>query len=389
MISRRQALAGGGLLIVGVLPIRRGRAATQQPGATEKELIFRSTEPRNAEPKLSDLIQSWITPTKFFYIRSHAPNPRIDPQQYRLKIDGMVDRVTELRLEDLQRYPERTITATLTCAGNRRAEFNQQAPVGGVQWEAGAIGNATWTGVALADVLNDVGVADQARHVWLEGLDAVPHGEGTIPFGASIPIEKAIDADDGLGALLVTKMNGEPLSEDHGFPLRAIVPGYIGARSVKWLGRVSLAEHPSPNHYVAEAYKVVTDTSPLAWAEAGPIYRYPINAAIGKPEAGMTVPAGPLEVAGYVLPSGKRDSRVREVWVSADGGRGWVMAELVGEELPYCWRLWRAEVEVTPETKELICRASDSTGEFMPPRIAWNAKGYLQNSWFRLPINVQ
>ncbi|RMF44353.1 MAG: hypothetical protein D6753_02825 [Planctomycetota bacterium] len=386
-LSRREMILASGVMIVGMMPVR-GQAA-EGPGPSGKDLIFRTTEPRNAEPRLSDLIRSWITPTKYFYVRSHAPNPEIDPGRFRLHVDGMVHKSLELSLDDLRRYPQRTITATLTCAGNRRAEFNQQAPVGGVQWQAGAIGNATWTGVALADVLQDAGVDDAARHVWMEGLDAVPHDGGTIPFGASVPIEKVRVLGDDVGALLVTHMNGHPLPVDHGYPLRAIVPGYIGARSVKWLGRITLSDRPSTNHYVATAYKIVTDTAALDWSESGPIYRYPINAAIAIPEPDAVLPPGKVEVAGYALPTGRADARIRRVWVSADGGKSWTAAELSGDDLPYCWKLWRAEVQVTPDTTELIVRASDSSGGFMPARVPWNAKGYLQNAWYRLPVRIE
>ncbi len=386
-LSRREMILSSGVMIVGMMPLA-AKGEDDGPGPDEKDLIFRADNPRNAEPRLSDLIRSWITPTKYFYVRSHAPNPEIEAASFRLKVDGLVRNALDLRLEDLQRYPQRTITATLTCAGNRRAEFNRQAPVGGVQWQAGAIGNATWSGVRLADVLRDAGVDEEASHVWLEGLDAVPHEGSTIPFGASVPIEKVRAEGEDVGALLVTHMNGQRLSRDHGFPLRAIVPGYIGARSVKWLGRITLSDRPSPNHYVATAYKVVTDTAALDWSEAGPIYRYPINAAIGIPEPDAVLPVGMVEVAGYALPTGRAEARIERVWISADGGETWTTAELTGEDLPYTWKLWRGEVLVTPQTKELIVRAADSVGGFMPSRVPWNAKGYLQNAWYRLPVRV-
>jgi sulfite oxidase len=383
--NRREAIFCGGLLLTA---ITQGKAIFGQ-STDDEELTFLTTDPRNAEPKLDDLVQSWITPNKYFYVRSHAPNPEIDPTKFSLQIEGMVNQTLSLSLEDLREFREHTVTATLTCAGNRRVEFNQEREVGGVQWGPGAIGNATWTGVRLADVLRKAEVLESARHVWFEGLDEIDHNEEIIPFGASIPIEKALpSSDDEIGALLAYDMNGSPLTADHGFPLRTVVPGYIGARSVKWLGRIIVSDQPSTNHYVAGAYKIVRESSDLDWSEAGPIYRYPINAAIAA-DADMMLKAGNVALKGYVLPSGISGAKVKRVLVSTDSGKSWTSAELIGQEQDYCWRLWKANVRVTTATTELLVRATDSSGAFMPAKTPWNAKGYLQNSWFRLPVKIQ
>lgn len=384
-LSRREMILASGVIVTGLAECR---TASAQSADEQKDLIFRTTEPRNAEPELNKLIASWLTPTKHFYVRSHAPNPKVDVAKYRVQIDGLVDRPASLSLDELKRNPEHTVTATLTCAGNRRKEFNAEGEVGGVQWEAGAIGNATWTGVTLADVLKQVGVQPAAKHVWFEGLDQIPKGDDVITFGASIPIEKAMGSNDDLGALLVYKMNGETLAPDHGYPLRTVVPGYIGARSVKWLSKIVVSDRTSPNHYLATAYKIVKDTSPLDWSEAGPIYRYPINAAIGSIEENAQLKAGKIQLSGYVLPSGILGTRVAKVLVSTDAGKSWKQAELTGEDQEFCWQLWTADVNVTQGTEELIVRALDSSGGFMPARVPWNAKGYLQNSWYRLPVTV-
>jgi sulfite oxidase len=190
------------------------------------------------------------------------------------------------------------------------------------------------------------------------------------------------------GTLLAQKMNGAALLPDHGFPLRTVVPGYIGARSVKWLGRIVVSDRPSPNHYLQQAYKIVKSSDPIEWSESGPIYRYPINGAIAAPGEGATVAAGGIEVRGYVLPGGRPGATIDRVMISADGGKSWTRAELTGKNAEFCWQLWKANVTGTPQTKELIMRASDSAGGFMPARVPWNAKGYLQNSWYRQPIRV-
>jgi sulfite oxidase len=380
-------LTGTGIVVSSIVPV--GRSLAQQPDASGKALHFLTTDPaRNGQPDLEKLVQSWLTPTEHFYVRSHAPNPVIDADSFRLSVEGLVRRPESISLSQLSRLPSHQITATLTCAGNRRVEFNREGEVGGVQWGSGAIGNATWTGVALSDVLRAAELLDNAKHVWFEGLDQIQRDDGVIPFGGSIPIEKAMIDGPMPGTLLAQQMNGAPLLPDHGFPLRTVVPGYIGARSVKWLGRIVVSDQPSPNHYLQSAYKIVRSSDPIEWTESGPIYRYPINGAIATPGEKVKVKAGPIEVRGYVLPSGRAGAKIQRVMVSADGGKNWTLAELIGRNAGYCWQLWKATVNVGPQTKELIMRAGDTAGDFMPARVPWNAKGYLQNSWYRQPIEV-
>lgn len=376
--------ATGGVLVAGGLFLPRDASAQTEP----KDLIFRTTDPRNGEPTLANLVQSWLTPTKHFYVRSHAPNPVIKPTDFKLTIEGKVRRPMTLSLDELARFDERKTTATLTCAGNRRTEFNANGKVGGVQWEAGAIGNATWGGVSLAEVLKQAEVTEGAKHVWFEGLDEIPKGGKIIPFGGSIPIEKAMVGSGAGAPLLANKMNDETLTPDHGYPLRTLVPGYIGARSVKWLGKIVVSDRPSPNHYLATAYKVVSKTDPIDWSESGPIYRYPINAAICEPRRAAKVSVGELELSGYALPTGRPGSKIKNVQVSANGGRKWTKAKLTGTSNEFCWQLWKAKINITKETKRVVVKANDTSGGFMPGKVPWNAKGYLQNSWYRIPVQV-
>ena len=394
-ISRRNLLqASAGIWLAGgIQPTSLWAQDNPKPPTLDKDLIFRTTDPRNAEPELAKLVKSWITPTELFYVRSHAPNPVIDPQQFRLSVEGMVRRPVTFSLDELKQFPQKTATATLTCAGNRRSEYNgpefaNKPEVGGVQWEAGTIGNATWGGTLLADVLKRAEVTDGAKHIWFEGLDQIPKDGNVIAFGGSIPIEKAMLAEGNGATLLAHAMNESVLSPDHGYPLRAVVPGYIGARSVKWLGKIVVSDRPSPNHYVATAYKIVTQTDPLDWSEAGPIYRFPINAAICTPAPNAQMAAGKIQLTGYALASGRDGSKIRDLRISADNGKSWTRGQLTGMDQDYCWQLWSAGVSVNAETTELILRATDTAGDFMPARIPWNAKGYLRNSWYRQPIKV-
>ena len=383
-LNRRQWIAVTGGMAIAVSPF----ASTSFGQEDQKQLDFLTTEPRNGEPALADLVSNWITPVKHFYVRSHAPNPEIDPSQFRISVEGQVRKPLELSLQQLAQRKRISTTATMTCAGNRRTEFNEEQKVGGVQWGAGAIGNANWSGVSLADVLQQAEVLENAKHVWFEGLDQIKRKDGIIPFGASIPIEKAMVNDGPGSVLLCDQMNGQPLTPDHGYPLRTVVPGYIGARSVKWIGKIIVSDRPSTNHYVATAYKIVRDKTAMDWNEAGPIYRFPINAAVCTPQSGSHVAPGQLTIAGYVLPTGVSKSRVRQVSVSIDDGKKWHIAKIQNNQSDFCWSLWNISVNVDSTVKQILVRAQDTSGGFMPARVPWNAKGYLQNSWFRSKLTV-
>jgi len=387
--SRRQFLRTSALLGAGTMAGRWFSPSVLCADDVNPNLNILTGSPMNAEPEVSDLLRDWITPAKYFYIRSHAPNPQIDPADFRLKVEGLVEKPLEISLADLkQRYKQHSAVATMTCAGNRRKEYNEVKPVGGVQWGPGAIGNAEWGGVLLSEVLKAAGVKDDAKHVWFEGLDQIPKGDGVIPFGGSIPLTKAFaDTDDMPGALLCFEMNGSQLTPDHGFPLRTVVPGYIGARSVKWLGKIVLSNRPSPNHYVDHAYKLISEDTPLAWDESGILYNFPVNSVIGEPKPGAKVAAGRVKVRGYALPKGD-GSRVKNVEVTSNGGRRWTTAKLLTEAKPYCWVHWEAEVPVRPTTRMLHVRAADSKGSVQPRTVPWNVKGYMNNSWYDLPIDV-
>ncbi len=357
--------------------------------AVEKELIVYTKSPHNAEPALENLTGNWITPLEHFFVRSHAPVPEVDAATFRVSVEGMVERPLSLSVAELEAMPRTETLATLTCAGNRRSEHSARRTVAGVQWKEGAIGNARWGGVRLTELLKRAGIKPGAKHIWFESVDRVKGKDGgTFSFGGSIPIQKAIADHDGTpGALVTLRMNDAPLAADHGFPVRMVVPGYVGARSVKWLGRIVVSDQPSPNHYLADAYRLVTESTPLAWAESGPIYKYRLNSAICQPAASSSVRAGRVTVRGYALPPGNGET-VSRVEVSADGGKTWQAAKVTGRNIPYCWVLWEASLPVTAATSELIVRATDSAGLTQPQVVPWNLKGYLFNAWHHVPVNV-
>ncbi len=368
-----------------------GIPAPAMGAAPGKQLIVHSATPHNAEPALEHLVASWITPVEHFYVRSHAPVPKIDAGSFQLSVEGLVERPGRVSLAELRRdFARQSVIATLTCAGNRRSEHSLVKPVDGVPWQAGAIGNARWGGARLSDVLRKAGLRAGAKHVWFEGVDQIERSGGVIPFGASIPLDKALADDDATpGTLVAYEMNGAPLPPDHGFPLRTVVPGYIGARSVKWLGRIIVSDRPSTNHYVAKAYKLVTESTQQQWSAAPPIESFVINAVTCLPAANSKLREGVTRVRGYALPPGVAGRTIAKVEVSADGGRSWTPARFTSQANPFCWQLWTADVPLTAATRELVVRATDSSGNLQPRKVAWNLKGYLFNAWHRTPVQVQ
>jgi sulfite oxidase len=362
--------------------------------ALAKHPRFRTleTEPWNGEAPVELLIERLETPAELFYVRNHAPVPEVDPKTYRLAIDGLVRQPLSLSLDDLRRdFRHLEVPATLQCAGNRRDELIRVRPVPGeTPWSAGAIGHARWRGVPLGAVLEAAGLAEGAAHVAFAGLDRVEkRGEG-FPFGGSIPLAKALAWGGSHGVLLAWEMNGEPLAPEHGFPLRVVVPGYIGARSVKWLEAIGVQEAPSDNHYQARAYKLFpphVGPEDADWSRGLMLGELSLTSVMGSPGEGEEVAAEGVAVRGYAMAGGERT--VERVEVSADGGRSWVVAE--HESAPAgVWSLWRAEVELAEGEHELVCRAWDSAANTQPERVEplWNFKGYMNNAWHRVRVVV-
>ncbi len=388
-LSRRDLLRRGTVGILALTFAPRGSALRGLAAEADAffNLIARQDSPYNAEPPLPKLIENWITPVNSFFVRSHGNVPALDVKELTLTVDGLVDKPLTLKVADLiERFPAATATATLTCAGNRRSEFAAIKKVGGVQWDAGAVGNAEWQGVRLADVLKAAGVQADAKHVWFEGRDQITEKNVTFPFGGSIPLDKALAAGATGSTLLATRMNGQPLTPSHGFPLRTVVPGYIGARSVKWLHKITVADRPSPNHYVADVYKLVPEENAELIAKTTPIYEFTLNSAICVPTAVAAVSGDRITVKGFALSNGTTGRAVQKIEVSPDGGQSWTAAKVTSPVRDFCWVLWSAYVPVSDKTDSLIVRATDTSGEVQPQKCPWNYKGYQFNGWHKVNL---
>jgi len=352
--------------------------------------IVREAEPFNAEPPPRLLRLSIVTPPELFYVRNHASVPEIDADSYQLKISGLSNRELQISLAELrERFSSRTVTATLQCAGNRRDGLMAVKEIGGeVSWGAQAIGNASWTGVSLCDVLEFAGMTTDARHVEFIGLDDVERKGARFGFGGSIPLEKGLSAE----VLLAFEMNGAALAPVHGAPLRAIVPGYIGARSVKWLGEIKVKSEPSENYFQAHAYKLFppgVSAQTVDWNEGLMLGEVSINSAICRPQEGESVRTGKCTVQGYAIAGGGRG--VERVDVSGDNGQTWVEAKFDADDSSrWAWRFWEAEIDLEAGEAEIVARAWDSATNTQPEeaRDIWNFKGYMNNAWHKVKVFV-
>jgi sulfite oxidase len=355
---------------------KQARIAAKHAG-----LIVWSEEPLNAETPPDLLCRATVTPTNLFFVRNHAPVPEVDPASYLLTIGGLLRSPLQLSLDDLrQRFERVSFGATLMCAGNRRSELAGVAPIPGqAPWGVGAIGNAVWSGFRLRDVLVAAGVEIEDGHVAFTGLDQAKEEGELTEFGGSIPLAKALSSD----VLLADRMNGEPLLPVHGSPLRVVVPGYIGARSIKWLSTITVQTTPSTNYFQTRTYRLFPSHvhSETSTEDQGiPLGELPVNAAICSPRDGKTV-RGTVRTRGYAISGGTR--RIERVELSLDHGMTFRPVRLLDDGNAGSWRLWEADLEIDPGPGELIARAWDSAAMTQPEDATkiWNLKGYLNNAW--------
>jgi sulfite oxidase len=328
-----------------------------------------------------------ITPNECFFVRNHGEVPPISPAEYRLTVDGLVEQPLSLSLADLQQHPRVTQVVTLQCAGNRRRELETVAPIPGeLIWDTEAVSTAEWQGIPLTAVLGMAGVKPEAKHIAFLGLDKVDEMGASSGFGGSIPLHAAP------AVLLADQMNGVPLPPEHGFPVRTIVPGYIGARSVKWLVCITLQSEPSHNYFQRHAYRhfpasVTAET--VDWSSGIMLGDLPVNSNFWLPHTGAQfLAAQPFEVSGHAITGSGRT--IERVEVSCDGGKSWQEAQLTTEAQPGAWRLWRARLRMPAGQYTLACRAWDSSASTQPERLesVYNFKGYMNNAYHRVTIEV-
>lgn len=320
----------------------------------------------------------YLMDTSQFFVRNHSTTPIIDPATWRLRVEGNgIEKTLDLSYEDLLKMPAKTVTRFIECAGNCRSLFNEimNKPAQGTQWGTGGFGVAEWTGVRLADVLDKAGLKKSAVSIMATGLDESG-------LNKPLPIAKAL-ADD---TLLVTAMNGAPLPYDHGFPVRLLVPGWVGSYNVKWLGSLYVGEEQLYSKWNTSSYVLKGDDypDPEGPPEGVIIREQTIKSVLALPRP-ATLPAGARTIRGYAWsPFGP----IERVDVSLDGGKSYKPAKLVGPNIAAAGVRWEFALKAKPGKMTLTPRATDSKGNSQIPiaEQKYNQKGYIWQAVIPHPI---
>ncbi|MEV6805057.1 sulfite oxidase [Streptomyces sp. NPDC051132] len=330
------------------------------------------------------------TPNELFFVRNHTATPVLDAAAWRLRLwgDGLrgapgEDRPVEFGYDDLRALPAVTRTAFVECAGNGRSYYTTQQgeTVNGTPWTLGAVGVARWRGVRLADVLRRAGLSSHAVDVQPRGLDAeyVSGGENLGRVRRPLPLGKALE-----DVLLAYEMNGEPLPYDHGYPVRVLVPSWVGISSVKWVGDIEVSAHPLFSPWNTTFYRLFGSAYPKEGT--APLTRQTVKSAF-ELASGATFPAGRRQVLRGRSWSGA--GGVARVEVSTDAGTTWRPARLHDRPRAGTWTRWSLPwTPVAPGPAQLLARATDTAGRTQPDTAVPNTEGYLFGAVVRHPVTV-
>jgi DMSO/TMAO reductase YedYZ molybdopterin-dependent catalytic subunit len=333
-------------------------------------------EPENSETPLESAC-TWVTPTRLFFVRNHAQVPSLDVARWKLRIDGRVSEPLEFSYAQLRSLPQHTVSVTVECAGNGRSFLATH--VHGVQWGAGAIAHAEWSGVPLARLLEKTRLAPDVVELVFEGADRCSESDHPqpMPFARSLPLAKALHPD----TLIALTMNGEPLLPDHGFPARLLVPGWYGVASVKWLQNIAATAKPFQGYFQTTkyTYRVAGQTQPAI------VQKMEVKSEIIRPQPGETVAAGVQRISGVAWAG---EEAVASVDVSTDGGRSWRPASLVGPQSSYSWNMWEFHSDdLAPGEYTILSRATSAGGKQQPLQHDPLRGGYMIN--FVRPCRVR
>ena len=322
-----------------------------------------------------------ITPNRLFFVRNNSFSLDVDASEWRLSIEGdAIDLPLSLSYEDIRNMPSRTVVSYLECAGNHRVMFNlvKGQPAAGTQWGTGAVGNGEWTGVPLKDVLGLAGITDDATNVLLIGMDEQSPEGG---FRRVMPVDKALDPD----ALLAYTLNGETLPKDHGFPLRAVLPGWVGSSSIKWLHRIVVASERLWTRNNTTSYVLIGDAyKPEGEALGKAVTTQVIKSALALPWPAELSP-GVHQIYGYA--HSPDEPIVRVEW-SVDSGGSWSDAVVLEPQVQHSWARFQFTWDPEPGRYTLMTRATDAAGNVQPEDIPFNEKGYLFNQPVPHPVSV-
>lgn len=347
-------------------------------------MIIRQREPVNFEFPF-DKLDSFLTPTELFYIRSHFKAPELKGDTYQLRIDGAVKTPLAFSYKELRDLPSESRTATLECAGNSRIFLVPQKD--GAQWELGAVGNAEWTGVPLRLLLEKAGLEHKVAEIVFEGADEgtpkeKPIPPGSVTYARSLSLAKALEPE----VLVAYQMNGRDLPQDHGYPVRLIVPGHYGMASVKWLTHIQAVGEPFQGYWQTSdyAYWNYLDGKPIRV----PLSEIMLKSQIARPSMYEVVPKGqPYTIAGAAW-CGNDD--VVEVEVTTDGGESWQQAEFLDAVQRHAWRRWQLRWATPAQAGKhiLMARAKTANGATQPDAHDPNYGSYVIHHPLRIEVFV-
>ncbi len=330
-----------------------------------------------------------ITPNEALFVRWHISQlpTSVDLNTWRLKIGGNTEKELQLSMDDLKaKFDPVTYTAVIQCSGNSRSLFEPRVPGG--QWTNGAMGNVTWTGARLRDILNFAGLKTGSIDVAFNGLDGPPLP--SVPdFVKSLPVDKALEED----ILVAYEMNGKPLTMLNGFPARLIVPGWYATYWVKALSDISVLTSPYEGFWMKSAYRIPDDACACVPPGSGMKKTVPINRfdtrsfIVGPPDGAVLRRNQPLELMGMAFSGGYG---IRDVIVSADNGKTWHETTLGKDIGRYSWRQWNYIWRPNkPGKYTLMVRATDGIGESQPLEPLWNPAGFMRNNIEKIDVTVR
>ena len=353
------------------------RGTTTSPDITLEELALAA---RNHGMPLEALRYD-VTPVGLHYLLIHYDIPDVDAASWRLQIGGSVTTPLTPSVDDLRARPAVTRPVTMECAGNGRARLSPRTI--SQPWLFEAVGTATWTGTPLAPLLREAGLSTRAVEVVFTGLDRGVEGGVAQNYERSLPVAEALRDD----VLLAYELNGQPLPPQHGYPVRLLVPGWYGMTSVKWLARITAVDAPFDGYQMTRGYRIRHDPDDVG----EPVSRIAVRSLMvppGVPEfltRSRYLAAGPCELVGRAW-SGRGE--VTAVDVSTDGGATWVPAAVEPPPSPFAWQRWTATWEAATGEYEVVCRATDATGDRQPLETPWHIGGYSVNAVQRVPVTV-
>ena len=345
------------------------------------ELTTLSRTPLVASVPLN-LLNTEVMSNDRFYVRNHFPIPKVDAANWSLPVSGEVDTPLNISYQDLKELPRHEVLALLECAGNSRAGI--QPPIEGLLWDHGGVGTAGWAGVSLCTVLERAGLRSTAKEVLIEGCDEGEErgASGKLNYAMSLPMEKALHPD----TLLAYEMNGESLPGEHGFPLRAVVPGWFGMTSVKWIKSIQVLDHAFVGYHQTSYYVFVPEGA-TGDRPNERVTSLRVKSLISHPVRGQYVTAGRVTIEGMAW-SG--NGPIDKVEISTDDGKSWQEAQIRPSPSPYAWQPWKYTWEANSPGNYLVrSRATDLKGDTQPVQTLWNFRGFANNAIHVVPVIVR